>query len=325
MWQGLLISAISSEMARAQEKGDIEEVKRIYDKAVAQYGDAIVPALNKELKNYEVGPSAFDAVQEDKDLLDAQRRVLSEWEGIRAAKGDDAQFRHAMNEASRNTQSRLAANNAAIMQRLGASGSPNNALAMALMSDAGAAAGDIQGRADEAAAAEAAQRYLRALEQSGALSGDIRTQDYRLKADRARANDAINQFNAGMRVDAQKYANEMAQRDFANRMSLADSRAAAQMGQAKGYGSYAGADAAHTRQMGAGAAYAANEWARQNAAPAQKTGTATAATPDATAGQRDTRLADMEMAASGDSNREAYETTEDRIARKYGMRRGRYS
>ena len=65
MWQGLLISAISSEMARAQEKGDIEEVKRIYDKAVAQYGDAIVPALNKELKNYELGPSAFDSVHEE--------------------------------------------------------------------------------------------------------------------------------------------------------------------------------------------------------------------------------------------------------------------
>lgn len=319
MWQGLLVSAISSEMARAQEKGDFEEVKRIYDKAVAEYGDAIVPALNSQLQNYEAGPSGFDSLQEDQGLLDAQRRVLSDWENVRAAKGDDAQFRHAMAAASRNTQSRLAANNAAIMQRLGASGSSNSPLAMALMSDAGAAAGDIQGRADEAAAAAASQRYLQALEQSGALSGDIRTQDYRRLADKARANDAINQFNAGMRVDAQKYANEMAQRDFANRMSLADSRAAAQMGQAKGYASYAGAEAAHTRQMGAGAAMAANEWAKQQSSgqSSQAAGAAPATESEPPASQ---------LALQGEPNRPVYgESTEDYIARKYGMRRGRYS
>lgn len=153
----------------------------------------LTPAVEQAVKQ---DPSAFEQVQIDPRLKEAQLGALSQLQDIGSSGGmqleDKANLQHAMSDiasADKGRRDALAAQYAS--RGLGGSG-----LELASQLQGIQAANNQTSQAQLDTAASARQRALQAIMQGGQLAGSIRGQDYSQQADLARARDAISQFNA---------------------------------------------------------------------------------------------------------------------------------
>jgi len=160
------------------------------------------------------GDSSFDQINEDPSLRNAQLQALSQLQEITDSGGLTAMDKAQINEiqGAMNQQERGSRN--AIMQNAQSRGVANSDMAMAsqmLNQQESAQRGSQQGMD---VAAQAQQRALDAIAQSGQLGGQIRGQDFGQNAQKAQAQDMINQFNTQNRQNvnmANTQANNQAQ------------------------------------------------------------------------------------------------------------------
>lgn len=197
------------------------QANKLFEKALNEYGE-LNPDTFREIVTEELGPSAFEQIQRDASLREAQVNALERLREIEEGGGfdvrDRANLNRVMGEAARADQ----ANRSQILegfQQRGVSGSGAEYVAQ-LQSAQQAANRQHQGALD--VAADARRRYFDAIRERAGLAGDIRSQDWREESDIARAKDHIDQLNWGRRREDQVYNNEGRQRDFQNQLSIAD-------------------------------------------------------------------------------------------------------
>lgn len=219
---GAGVALLSRLIGEAIAAGDIDRAERLKQQAVAEYGPEILPQLEMP-QAQEVGRTELEGVREDAAPRAAQLAALerlSQYGSGEMLPEDYAEQRRVMDAASG-----VASRQAAQGEQLAASrGLRRAGLSQALGQQA--AQQGAQTGADAAAqlAAQRRQRQLMALSQVGSLGGSIRGQDYNVASDRARAQDAINQFNANMRADAVEARNRAAQQRFSAQMQAANAR-----------------------------------------------------------------------------------------------------
>ena len=200
---GQVASTVVSLIGRAMAEGDYEKARNLRQQAINEYGPDIVPALERA-EAQEVGPTEFGQAQEDDSLRARQLKAMSELDNVYAQEGNTAADQAAMGLARQQVAGRAGqdyANTAAMMARRGQRGS---GLEAALYSQTGQDSANALGGMAMQNQIAARDRALRALESGARLSGDVRGQDYRALSDKARAQDAINQFNAQQRAGAQR-------------------------------------------------------------------------------------------------------------------------
>lgn len=140
-------------------------------------------------------PSAFEDLVVDPAGRQAELQALDKLQGIMESGGMDAQARARLSQIQDEIGTSSRGAREAIMQNAAERGIAGSGFELVnkLTEQQGAAT-----RANQAAvqaAADAEQRALQAISQSGALGGQIRNQDYAQEAAKAQAIDQINKFN----------------------------------------------------------------------------------------------------------------------------------
>jgi len=140
-------------------------------------------------------PSMFEQISEDPSLRNAQLQALSELQDISSSGGMTAMDKAQLAEIQGNLNNQERGSREALMQNAQSRGVANSDMALAqqmLNQQQSAQRGSQQGMD---VAAQAQQRALEAIMQSGQLGGQIRNQDFSQNAQKAQAQDMINQFN----------------------------------------------------------------------------------------------------------------------------------
>lgn len=204
-----------------------EELKYLLEeyRSVGEY-QPVLEGLAEQL-----GPSAYEDIQIDPRLREAQMTALDRMAEVGASgltEGDLAELRMVgrdVDAASQAEQQRLLQEMAMRGQATG--GQELAARLQASQSSANRRADEYDRRVMAAQA-----RALDAMSQSGTMAGNIRTQDYGEASDKARARDAISQFNLGQRVDTRRAdlgrLNDAQLLNLQNRQRIADANVGVQ-------------------------------------------------------------------------------------------------
>lgn len=176
-----------------------------------------VVSLNPQMEEaVNLGPSEMAGIATDPSLRQAQLKALSKLQEVGDAKGMDSQFLADSARVMGDVDSQVRGREGAIQQNLatrGMSGGMSEIVQRNLAAQEGANR-NAQSGLDLKAQAE--QRALQAIMQSGQLGGQMQAQDFSQAAQKAQAADAIAKFNAqntqgvntrntGYTNDAQKY------------------------------------------------------------------------------------------------------------------------
>lgn len=145
---------------------------------------------------YLANPSAFNDIEEDPELRNAQLGSLQKLTEIADNEGMTATDRAKLEALTDEFRTTERGAREAITQNMAERGISGSGAELAQKIAAGQAASENAHKAAVQAAADAEMRQLEAIKSSGELGGTIRGQDYTVASDRAAAADAIEKFNA---------------------------------------------------------------------------------------------------------------------------------
>lgn len=214
-----------------------------------------VATLNPEIEQaVNLGPSKMDGISTDPALRQAQMKALSQLQEVGDAGGRDARFLADASRLESDINTNLQGQQGAIMQNLATRGMSGGGSEMVARQMAAQGAANQHAQSAMELNAQAQERALQAIMQSGQLGGQMQNQDFNQAAQKAAAADAISKFNAqnlqqvnsnnvntknqaqqwnatsaqntanqntGLRNDAQQYNANLAQQNFNNQMSRA--------------------------------------------------------------------------------------------------------
>ena len=227
MGGGALVSILSSLISEAIAGGREAEAQKLREQVAAQYGPELMAQIDGMVAQ-QAGPTAFGDIREDAGLRDAALGTQRELRDIYNSEGltdaDKAALDLAQNKTAAAAQSSYAGLSNAMAQR----GTRDSGLDMALKTQVGQDVTNSLGNQSRQAQMDARGRALQALVQSGDMARGIRSDDYRVSSDKARASDALNTFNASQR------ANTDALR-WGTKMNALNARGNALMGEASGF------------------------------------------------------------------------------------------
>lgn len=153
----------------------------------------LVPELQQAIQQQ---PSEFEKIMVDSGKRAAQSRALASLENIGLNGGLRLQDKAALQDVQIQNAMKDRGARAAIQDEMARKGQLGSGFALQAQLAGQQAAGDRAARAGLDIAASAQDRALRALEGAGELATKYRSQDFEEQAARARAQDAINEFNA---------------------------------------------------------------------------------------------------------------------------------
>lgn len=212
-------------------KADREEQEALAREAIAIYGDASPPTLERMLKE-KLGPSAMESIPRDLGSRAGRDAALRQLLQIGSTGGMEPGSMLAVEQARRAGAQASAQGQAAVrqeMQRRGLGGAGVATLAL----QAQQAGADRTAMGDMQAAADARTRALQALTSGAGLAGQFEAQDFDREARRAQSMDAIARFNADLATNA-------LQQNWQNQVGLMDRRYGALMGGSQRAGERAG-------------------------------------------------------------------------------------
>lgn len=153
---------------------------------------------------YQQGNTEFDNVNVDPSVLYAQNKALDELINLSEAKGLNAIDQQALQEIVDAENRNLKGQQDAIMQDAMQRGVYGSGLELAQRLQAAQSSANRMNNQDMNVMAQAQQRALDALSNYGNLASNMRGQDYNEQAQRAAAQDAINQYNINNMVEANR-------------------------------------------------------------------------------------------------------------------------
>jgi len=158
------------------------------------YKQAVI--LNPQLeKDISAGPSAMESISMDPKLRQAQMNALSRLEDIGSQGGLTAQDRARLAQIESEQAANVQGATGAIQQQMAARGLSGGMSEMVQKQMAAQQAANRASQQGMDVKAQAEQRALDAIMQSGQLGGNIRGQDFSEAAKIAEAKDLINRFN----------------------------------------------------------------------------------------------------------------------------------
>jgi len=184
----------SRNMWAGMELPDIEKQELDLD----SYGD---PQLEKAILQ---GSTALNDISLDPSTRNAQAQALARLQGIASEGGMDSIDRARMADIMSQATGMAKGQRDAISQNLQARGMAGSGLEMVQQQMANQNAAQLANTGGLQTSADAQRRALDALMNSATLGGQMRTQDYGIASDKARAQDAINAFNTGSKQGIQE-------------------------------------------------------------------------------------------------------------------------
>lgn len=164
-----------------------------------------VVSLVPEAEMYQsLGPSAMEQVKASPELKQAQMNALLKLQQIGSEGGMTATDKARLAEIQGQTESALRGQEGAIMQNLAARGMGGGMSELVARQLAAQGAANRQAQAGLDVKAQAEQRALNAIMQSGQLGGQISQQDVAQQQAIAQAKDAISRFNIANLQDVQQ-------------------------------------------------------------------------------------------------------------------------
>lgn len=150
----------------------------------------------EQAQYYLANPSAYNDIQEDPELRNAQLGSLHKLTEIGDNEGMTATDRAKLEALTEEFRTTERGSREAITQNMAERGISGSGAELAQKLLAGQSASENAHKQAVQAAADAEMRQLEAIKSSGELGGQIRGQDYGVASDRAAAADAIAKFNA---------------------------------------------------------------------------------------------------------------------------------
>jgi hypothetical protein len=251
---GFAVAAAATAIAAAVAQGNLDKAKQLREEVRNQYGDDILPKLDKLLVN-KVPDTALSKIQEDPKLRQTQTDAIRRFGDIYSTAGTTPQDEAAYTLANEGATAAGASQQANIESTLAARGQNNNPALMAALraqTGAGVASGVARNRLQ--VAADGRTRAVDALKEQASLAGAVRNTDFTQAAAKATAQDEINRFNANAATQANIENNRREMDAYQARMGLANARANATENLARGEEN----QAASTRAVGAGIANSAS-------------------------------------------------------------------
>jgi hypothetical protein len=191
------LTGLGTAIGAATAQGNFEEAKRLQAQAMAELQKLDPQSLARV--RAEMGESAFRNLTEPPEGRAAQMRALQRLEAMSTGESpeDVAAYARAQAEAAAQERGvRMAA-----LQRLAQRGAgATSGLALAGQLDAAQQATQLASMRGLETAAESRRRALQATQALSGMAGELRGADFRAAAERARAQDLINQFNAQQRM-----------------------------------------------------------------------------------------------------------------------------
>lgn len=155
-----------------------------------------VVSMNPEIETaVNLGPSEMQGISTDPALRQAQMSALSKLQGIGEAGGRDAQFLSDAARVQNDVNTNLQGQQGAIQQNMAARGLSGGGSELVARNMAAQEAANRQGQQSLDLNAQAQNRALQAIMQSGQLGGQMQNQDFNQQSAKAQAADAINKFN----------------------------------------------------------------------------------------------------------------------------------
>lgn len=228
-----------------QAKKGREAAMNAANQAAAQFANVDLPDIQKmelALQNPELvgeyaplleqylqlNPSAMEDISVDQALKNEQMKALSGISEIAEGgltEADKAAARDIQREVNQNAEARRQA----ILQNMAQRGTLGSGMELAAQLASAQQAADQQSRAGDVLAQQAQSRALQALQQSGALAGQVRGQEFGEQAQVAQAKDAINQWNTANQQNVAarnvQNQNQAQQQNLAARQALEEQRA----------------------------------------------------------------------------------------------------
>lgn len=178
--------------------------------------------LLEEYAPEQLGPTAFEEVEIDPSVIEAQRSALEEMREL-GQTGLGPEDMAAFRELSRGVGAQEQARQESILQQMAQRGALDSGAQLAAqLSSSQAAANRAAAEADRIAK-ESAQARRQALAQSATLAGQMRGQEFGEQAKKASAKDIINQFNVQAMNQAQL-------RNIQERQRLAEQKISGKVG-----------------------------------------------------------------------------------------------
>lgn len=189
---GAKAQGISEDMLKQAQNIPLPVLKEYYPELYK-----VVSEMNPELETaVNLGPSEMQGIATDPALRQAQLNALNKLSSIGDAGGRDAQFLSDAARVQNDVNTNLQGQQGAIMQNLATRGMSGGGSELVARSIAAQQAANSQGQQALDLNAQAQQRALQALMQSGQLGGQMQQQDFSQQQAKAQATDAINKFNA---------------------------------------------------------------------------------------------------------------------------------
>lgn len=240
-----IVPAVAGIVSAAMQSGNNAEAQRAIEEAVEKYGPEARALIEQELG----GPGAMAEVYGERlapEAAAAQRRALQQLQQV-AETGYTPEEEAALRRIQAQTAAMASSQQAALQGQLQRQGVLDSGARIAMQQAAGQAAANRAGQAGLDVAAQAQRRAFQAMQQTGALGGDIRRQAFGEAEARALADERRRINRAQMQMDVlgrqAGYTADTARgrAEAANRPWQIGSEAIGRAGQT--YAAYAGAPA----------------------------------------------------------------------------------
>lgn len=220
------------------------------------------------------GDTQLDSISLDPSTRNAQMQALAQLQAISEQGGMDSVDRARMADIMGQAASQAKGQRDAIAQNMQARGLAGSGMEMVQQQMANQNAAQMANQGGLQTAAAAQQRALDAIMGAGSMGANIRNQDYGIASDRAKAQDAINQFNTqnrqnvmGRNLDRTNAINtantDLRNQQQINNKGLYQQRFENQVAKAQGA---SGANQALSDRYGRNAAATQQRWAAQGKA-----------------------------------------------------------
>lgn len=222
---GAIAAAAASAIGQAMAEGRYADAQRMREIALQNIVQAgmNIPAFDKLVAEQAQG---YGNIQANPQARQAQMDALSQLQSLSSQGGMDPQAQAQMVDARNSANQYLRSNTQAVLNDRQARGLGGSGDELAAILSGGQAASQQNMMGSVSAAAAARERALQALMGGSQLAGNIRGQDFELDNSNRNAFNAMQEFNTGLRQQANMYnkdyqlalaqAKMQSARDYAN-------------------------------------------------------------------------------------------------------------
>lgn len=194
--------------ANAVTQGAYAEILKNLKERFGEY-DALKPAGYQSVVPERLGDSALSGIAPDAQSRLDEQAAIAQLDDIASSGGLTLADRQALAELESTLSRRATARNLSTANQFAARGTLDSGKQLAMQMAANQNANETANNRGETIAAEAQKRAMEAVLAKGRASHAMSKEDYDRQSEAAKAEDAIDKYNASMSTDVQRYNNAL--------------------------------------------------------------------------------------------------------------------